>query len=117
MNYDSVRTNAEVKLSGISVDIEKRGAEIYSITLSDAQGNSVKVAKADYNSIAVLVPALPKKEKKFAVTGKLLGVADVNEVFNEEYEAQGRLNEIVKAASYPDDPGITVEPVEVEVQF
>jgi hypothetical protein len=118
MNYDSVKISSEVKLEGVTVDIEKRAGNVNSITFTDAAGNTVKVAKDSYSEIAILVPAKPKKETKYAVAGKVLGIAEHKEVFDTQYDAQARLNEILKENNYPDkDAGLEVKPVEVEIPF
>ena len=118
MNFDVVKTTKEITLEGITVELEKRNTELYSVSFTDSKGNVVKVSKGGYSEIQVLVPATPKKETKYAVTGKVLGVAEYKEVLDTEYEASNRLNEIVKTAGYPsNNAGLEVKPVEVEIPF
>ena len=115
MKYHSAKTAKEVVLEGITVEFETRDGSLHSVTLTDKQGNTCKIAKTDYSTMAALVPAPPEKVKKFQVSGTLKGVSTVCETFDSDFEATTRKSEIERAFGYDEGVKLEVSPVEVEL--
>jgi hypothetical protein len=114
MKLVTIKNANEVKLAGITCEFETRDGAMRSVTLRDAEGNMLRVAHADY-AMHVLRVAPVKMVKRFRLTGKLLGVADVNEDFETEYAARERLQEIERGAGYEasEKLGLKIEAAEV----
>lgn len=115
MNLRAIKVQSDINLEGIAVEIEKVNQSIRSVTLTDAKGHMVKF-HCSYG-LEVNVPAEPVKQTQYAIRGKFLGVADINEQFENEWEATAKLAEIEKAAGYPENSGVKIDPVEVDIPF
>lgn len=114
MNLQTIKKADEIKLAGISAELENRDGSLFSVTLTDANGTFVKVSQGRYSDIQIMAQAPPKKIKKFALTGKLLGIAPFSEQFDDEFAASTRKSELEKQAGYPENFGLEIVPVEVE---
>lgn len=117
MDFQRIKQSADAKLDGVTVSIERVNDSNQSVTFTDVTGRILKIAKGQYGELDVLIPAPPKKTKKYAVTGRLLGTLPVNETFAERYEADTRKGEIEKASDYSDKNDLTVTEVEVDIPF
>lgn len=92
MKWETVKSAKDVVLEGLSFEIDKTDSSLNSVTISDAAGNQFRVRMSSY-SMYLEVPAKPKMVEKFAVKGSVLGL-DVNEQFDNEYEAGKRKEEL-----------------------
>lgn len=90
--WTGVKHNSEVELAGVTVEIDKTDTTLNCITLTDANGNTARIRMSSY-SMYLEVPAKPKLVKKFAVKGTFRGI-DVNEVFDNQYQAEDRSAEL-----------------------
>lgn len=106
MNYESVKKPSDLKLEGITIDVEMRDGAPYAVTLTDAKGGHVKIVRNDY-SMSILVPAKAKRVKRWAVRGEVRGLK-VDENFEEKYQAQQRCDDL-------NDIGEGFKPEEIEV--
>ena len=90
MNFDRVKLFSKVALTGVTLDFETRDGTLQSVTITDAKGAVLKIAKDDY-SIAALVPAVPKMRKRWAVRGEVNGLK-CDERFDDQWSADQRAN-------------------------
>ena len=68
--FEKIKNPAEINLQGISIgQVKESGNTMLSVELVDANGRIVKFAKGEYSGLAVYVPAPPKTEKRFLVSG------------------------------------------------
>lgn len=93
MELRTIKTASEAKLKGITVEIERRDGQFTAVTLRDEEGNLLRVAKTDYSSIGVYVPAEPKLVTKYRVQGEIAGVK-VDEIVEGKYAGEDRLREL-----------------------
>ena len=85
MKFKSVKKASEVTLEGITVELDTVDGSIKGVILTDAKGNTLRVIERNYN-LFVEVPAPPEMEKKYRLSGNLLGLP-VNMNFDSKYEA------------------------------
>lgn len=112
-NLHKVTKSSEIAFDGASFDIETVDGQIKSVTVVNQQGHKVKIAAdSAYSDLRVLVPAAPKKVKKYSLFISLNGVSEIREIFNDKYEAEARLAAIEKEFDFP---AFTNEIKEVEV--
>ena len=117
MNLKRIKKVSEIKLEGVTIDAEYHETNLHSVTITDSKGSLVKISKTDYSEIGMFVTAPPTKVKKWAVTGKLMGIAEINETFDDQFTAGNRKSEIEKQLDYSDKAGIEVKEIEVEEAF
>lgn len=112
MNFTAVKNAKDLQLAGVSIDSEWRDKELVSVTITDANGRVVKIAKQDY-SLRAYVPAPPEKKTVHVVTGKVRGIGtEVREVFDHAYEANSRRGEL-EAIDVLVDAAVITEDVEI----
>lgn len=92
MKWTRMTKPSEVKLEGVTLDIDQTNNSITAITAKDASGNQVKFSLDSYN-LYILVPAAPKMVKKWALRGEYKGL-QVDELFEYEHEANSRRYEL-----------------------
>ncbi len=113
MNLQSVKTTADMKLDGISIDAEWRDKSLFAVTLTDSKGNVLRIAKKDYSEMGAFIPAPPQKKTVHVVSGKVRAVGtDVREEFEQPYEANSRRSEL-EQADVLENIAVTVEEVEI----
>lgn len=113
MNLNSVKSTAEMKLDGIAIDAEWRDKSLYAVTLTDAKGNILRIAKKDYSEMGAFVPSPPQKKTVHVVTGKVRVIGtDVREEFEQPYEANSRRSEL-EQADVLNNIAVTVEEVDI----
>lgn len=118
MNLKSVkRAEASVvKLDGITFDWEWRDNALAGVTLTDASGHVLKLAKANYSELEALVKAPAERKTVYAVKGTIRLVdTPLREEFKSDYEAQSRARELAGADLL--DGAATVEKEEIEIPF
>lgn len=117
MNLKSVKKaeSRVVKLEGVTVEWEWRDAELFGVTLTDAKGSVLKVARHSY-SMEALVLAPVEKKTVYAVKGSIRLVnTPLREEFDNDYEAQSRARELSSADLL--DGAATVEKEDIEIPF
>ena len=93
MNWETIkRTTDAAILDGITVTIDKTDSTTNAVTLTDKSGASLRI-RLDSYTLKVEIPAKPKTEKKFTLSGEYKGLP-VAEVFNTKYDATIRRDEI-----------------------
>jgi len=55
MNLKTVKTDSEIVLEGIKVDVERQDGVVSAVLLHDKAGNSVAVRLGQYSQLCVLV--------------------------------------------------------------
>lgn len=115
MNLMTAKTLNELSLAGISLDWIKEDNSIKEVRLSDSKGAQIVIRSSQYgDALKVMIPAPPVKEARWAVVGKFLDVADIRDVFVNEYEAKERLADYEQKAGNR-ETGLTVKKVSVTV--
>lgn len=121
MKYESAKSSAAVKLSGIDADFEMMDGVLKSVVLTDGKGGHVKLTMTDYNSFRCLVPARPKTADRYVLHGDIEDIGKVRKVFESQREAdlarqdiEGRFRQeidlkIEKVALPIDDDGAVAE--------
>ena len=113
MKTQTVRSNNDIKLAGITADARFVGDTLQEIVLTDTQGNFLIVNQNAY-SFQALVKAQPKTAKKFKLEGSVLGLA-VDETFDTKFEAETRRDQLSDYGRA--DYGLTLtESIEVVVE-
>lgn len=112
MKFKSVKKASEVTLEGITVELDTVDGSIKGVILTDAKGNTLRVIERTY-SLFVEVPAPPEMEKKYRLSGNLLGLP-VNMNFDSKYEADAE-QERLERGIRGDESELKVEEVEVPV--
>lgn len=119
MNLVSVKSVSEIKLSGVKIALTLEDKSIVSMNIMDAAGNLVVVKSigAYGNGIKVLIPAPPEKATRWVVTGKLLGLTQIDEAFEDHHDALERMRSYRNETGKYDDAslGLTIEEREVEI--
>lgn len=110
MNWETVKTNKDAALDGISIEIDKSESSITAITFTDKSGGTLRVRMDSYTMRAE-IPAKPKTEKKWALKGKFKGLP-VDEKFDTAYQAEARRDDLDYG-----NKELVVEEVEVEIPF
>ena len=105
------KTENEIKLDGVKVEITKNGGNVIRVVLRDTSGNILEIGKNGYSDISVLIPAPPEKKNVWNLKSEIAGIL-VNENFTYEHEARNRRNEIISKLSI-DESGFTIEPIEI----
>lgn len=111
MRFIEVKKQSDIKLNGITVDLDVVNETVKGITLRDTAGGILKVVESGY-AISVQVPAPPKTEKRWRVAGSLLGI-DMCKDFADQYEAKRERDRLVGGAPESD---LKVEEVEVQIE-
>ena len=100
----------------VNFTVESTESGVRSVTFEVAGHPCLMVGIARYSDLGVYVPAPPKMVKRYALTGKLLGLTEINEIFEHEHEATSRLHEFESASGYPEKErfGLSISVVTVE---
>jgi hypothetical protein len=91
MNLVTVKKDSDIKLAGVTAEIERADGNIRAVVLKDAAGGMV-VIRGDYG-VSVQVPAPPTMVKKWKLTGSLKGLK-YEEFFDSKYSADVRATEL-----------------------
>lgn len=113
MKFKSVKKASEVTLDGVRVEFDMVDGSIKAVTLTDPKGNVVRCAERGYN-FYVEVPAPPETEKKFKLSGTVLGLP-VEKVFDERHEADDELRRLESDVRGDDNIALKIEQIEVPV--
>lgn len=112
MKFKAVKKNSEVVLTGVAAEFDMVDGSVHALTLRDGAGNVVRIAMRGY-SMQVEVPAPPVMEKKYRLSGKVLGIG-MDCTFDNQYEADAE-RERLEHGVRGDDTDLRVEEVEVPV--
>lgn len=109
-NLVTAKRLQDVKLDGIKVDWEKRDSNVIAITLTDAAGNMVRIARASFYSdaLAMFVPEPPKFEDRWILSGTFAG-CHVRRTFDAQQAAEETKRE------FPRDADLTIEKQAVQI--
>ena len=114
MNLKTVKTRADIALTGVEIEIERTDNYIVGVVLADAKGNRLIVRKGEYGGIQVVVPAPPPMVKKYRITGELRGLK-YDETFDTREAAAERLRVITDAA-YIGSESDAIQEIEVAAE-
>lgn len=109
IKFETVKKFSELKLEGITIEVECRDGQPFSITFLDGAGHLIRVARGDYSGMSIMLPEKPKMIKRWAVRGDVYGMK-ADEVFESEYEAQKRCDFLNSCCNVN-----TLKPVEISV--
>lgn len=91
--------------NSVEAVVVKVGEDYIRISKSDSYSSNLKVVKEQPKVVV----------KRFVLEGKLLGIADVKEVFEKEHDATTKLRHYEQKAGYPEELGLAVIEVEMLV--
>lgn len=95
MRFVEAKTEREVVLDGIEVEIDTKDGGVTSVTLRDAAGHVVRIQKDGYSGLDVLIPAPPVIVKRYRLAGRIPGVNEsVLEYHEYEHQAKSRRDAI-----------------------
>ena len=97
---------SDVTLEGVDVELDWDGSTINSILVRDPKDNVLRIIKGEYSGMRAMVPATVEK---YRLVGVCCGI-DIDQVFNEEHEAERRKDEISELS---DKAQLTIEKVKV----
>lgn len=113
MNYVTVKHASDIKLAGITVNLEHVNNSLKVVTLTDGKGGLCRFSAGNYESANVTVPAPPKKETRYVLRGELPVVGAIVKQFTEKCEADAAKSEI--EATYRNDLNLKITKEEIEV--
>lgn len=114
MNLQTVKNSKDLALDGVQIEAEWRDKELVAVTLTDASGHLLKIAKTDY-AMRAFVIAPPEKKTVHVISGKVRGIGtEVREQFDDAYSANSRRSEIEQADVLE---SVEVKTEEVEIPF
>jgi len=113
MKWQTIKKESEVKLEGVTVTFDVHNKQIVTVTLADKNGGVFRISEGKYSGIDILGPAAPVMVDRWKVAGSFLGFTDINELFENEYEANNRVSELKDKAGYPSDFAIKAEKVSI----
>lgn len=108
MQFITAKKSSDIKLAGIEAELDITDKSVNGVTFTDAEGNVVRVSLRSY-SMAVEVPAPPVMVKRYKVAGKLMGLT-VNEMFDDAFNAEVRVEELTRLSTNAD---LGVQEVEI----
>lgn len=114
MKLKSTKKAADIALEGIKVELDVVDGSVKAVVLTDAKGSFVRIAHRDYSSMCVEVPAPPEIEKKFKLSGSVLGLP-VEKMFDQKYEAEEERNRLESDVRGEDNVALKIEQVDVPV--
>lgn len=93
-DWKQIKKGADVELAGVKFAFEREDGAIRRITITDANGKSVRVAALPYgNGVEVYLPVPPPKVEKFVVEAEVAGMP-LKAAFDERHEAEQKKNEL-----------------------
>lgn len=111
LQLKTVRTQADIVLDGVKVDIEKHDNAFQRVTLTDSKGNMVVIAHVGYQ-MNILVPKTEKKTVHvLAGTVPTLG-APIREEFENQFDADERKNKLERDGVI-ENAAIAIEEVDI----
>lgn len=95
MKWVQAKTDKQLTLNGVRIEVEHRDKSIFSITLTDDHGAAIKVSRDGSYGVGVYVPAPPEMKKVFELTGSIAGGSiPVALRFESKYQAESKQNEV-----------------------
>lgn len=112
MNLVSIKKTDDMKLKGITIDAEWRDKALAALTLTDEDGNMVRLVTEHYQ-VRAFVQAPPEKKTKHVLSGTVPTLATpIREEFDDPSTATNRKYEL-ESAGVIADPVISVEEVDI----
>lgn len=110
MKLKTVKRIAELPCIGVKIDAAEVDGSLRSIRLTGPDGKFIVIqAGESYSrSLQILIAEPPKAEDRWFVTGSFMGVAQINEPFEDEFQANTRLGIYEEKAGHQ-ETGLTVE--------
>lgn len=113
-NLQSIKSESEVDLAGVKITFVKEDKAIKSVVITDGYGGVLILKAGDYsNTIKPFIPAPPEQVERWELSGNFIGVKEVSELFDTEWDAKKRLNEFEAFA--PRDSGLTIQKVMIDL--
>lgn len=110
MNFITAKKHQiENAIPGLKIETQYADTSLFELAIYDGAGNLI-VVRSPYSNLQVLVKAPPKMVEKFRLFGTYRGLK-VEEVFDSQYEAEDRQNEITGFSS---DHNLGIESIQVE---
>lgn len=105
MNFIKVKKPSTLHLDGINIDLEMvtnpgYDPKIMAAKFTDAAGNIVVVTTESRYAMEVLVPAPPKKEDRWVLSGNYVGQMPFEEEFEHEDDAMEKAKKMAAACGH-----------------
>jgi hypothetical protein len=99
MRFSTVKTLSEIKLTGVKIDAYIVNDAFKSVTVTDKDGNLVRVT-SPYSTVQLEIKAPPKtKNKAVLVVKGMPVVGDFEKVFDDEHEARAAMRDANEAGA------------------
>jgi len=113
-NLVSIKSISEVALHGVKVDWTKEDKNIKEIRFRDSNGGHVVIRAGTYGDVLkIMIPQPYEEADRYLLSGKLLGLTEVREYFEDKYAAENKLSEY--ADQIRGEHGLTVAKVKVKI--
>jgi hypothetical protein len=94
MNLITAKTVEQIALKGLKIDWQKHDGGVRTVVLTDVDGRSVTITRANSYSetLTVLIPEPPKKAQRFVLHGEVAGIT-IKKAYDTEAEANTAISE------------------------
>lgn len=116
MNLVSIKSLSEVQLDGVNLDWTKEDKSIKELRIRDKNGGRLIVRAGSYgDTLRVMVPQPYEEDDRWCLSGKFLGLFDVSEYFESEYDAKDKLRDYSAKAPHGEEHGLSIQKVRVKI--
>ena len=111
MKLQSIKTDSQLVLKGITFDMAWTDNSITQVQATDEDGNLV-VFKIESYSFKAMIKAPPKMVKKYLLSGAVAGVP-VESIYDEKHEAENAKNDHERMVSSDEYCTLQISQIEV----
>lgn len=113
MRLTKVKTSGDIKLKGVTPEVDTVDGSLKRVRLTDAEGTCVEFCCDSY-SLSCSVKAPPKMVDKWRVSATPEGLPAICELFDDQYAANNRRTDICSKITNLASDDVKVEKVSVE---
>jgi uncharacterized protein YpuA (DUF1002 family) len=99
IRWSKQKEPGDIPVTGVTVDVEWADSNVTAVTITDEDGNAIRITKAEYSGMQILVPS---KITKYRLSG-VIGDTTFDQTFDTKDEAKEhkeRLEELAHGTSY-----------------
>lgn len=109
MRFEKVTKQTDLPELGITITLQVVDNKVEAVTIGEGDISIRIVSGGSYsNELKVLKPESKQAKTVFVVSGKLLGISDVREEFDDKHDADARLSKIMTTAGVWDEEELGV---------